>query len=276
MFVSFRSVGIENKNVPTLARCIEKATSAGFQGLYCDYHPKILDAMDRTREEIRRKDFGIYPVVPNVTEYVRDISHGFMYTGLKRLRRLSPTYLLRIVARAIAHPGGVLSRDLRVLFPLMLEMELARFASYRPRFVFLHAQMTDLLLATRARELFAVYSQIVRSQYDAEPALETNNYYALANALVDWGLKFGVLAAPLNPKGYRMKPSKMDYEQLLAASETAFFARDITAGGSIPASLAIEYVKQKYVDGIILEGVKEDTVSEYADALGYGVPRKNT
>jgi len=256
ILIAFRPFDGEH-NTENILRLLENASSLGAKGFYCDYHLDLLDAIDLFCQKHHPSAGWVIPIVPNIPEYVRDISSGTVYAGWKRFRRLSFAYKARVFARALFHPRSVLQKDFRVLFPIMLEMELARFAPHRPNLVFLHAQMTDLFLATGARGLFEIFSKVVRSEFGAEPALETNNFHALTKALALWKLPIAAIAAPLNAKGFSMRPSKAACEEAIDHCEMPIYARDITAGRTLDHREAFEYASLHGAKVVILEVTSE-------------------
>src|SRR5262245_54800829 len=96
----------------------------------------------------RRQRWDIWALVPHVAGYVREATdYGLAGAGWRRLRRMSPLARVRLCWQGLRNFRGVLRRDFPTLLDLLLELEMANFRRARPPVVFLHAQVTDLLLA---------------------------------------------------------------------------------------------------------------------------------
>ena len=174
---------------------LRSGLEAGTRAVMGVYRPQFLAALAELRQEF---DFQVYPVVPNAPAYVRDLADlGMMGAALKRLRRLPPAGWLRLGAFGLRNVRGVLAQDFAAMLGVMIQMELPLFSPFRPGVVFLHAQMTDLLLACDNPAGLRAFAGLVR-RYGAEPGLATRNFGVLLPRLEDWSLDVAVLDARSN------------------------------------------------------------------------------
>ena len=81
-----------------------------------------------------------------------------------------------------------LRRDFPTLLSLLLELEMANFRKARPHTVFLHPQMTDLLLAMDNGRALRNAIEKLRGGFGSEVGLATYNLGVLYPKLQAWGL----------------------------------------------------------------------------------------
>lgn len=225
-----------------VAGLLSAAAEAGAGAVLCSYQDTLLAALGATDSRLE-----LYPLVLNAAQYARDLSNGGTVgaAGI-RLGRAGLSTLPRLAWRGFANLKGILSRDFLSFLPPLLEMELGAFARFRPAYVFLHAQMTDLALATSNRPLFQLFADFV-AQSGAQPGVQTHNLGLLAKRLQEWEIGIQAVVAPFNGKGYRMHPSRQVCEQLLGEGRTQLIAADITAGRSMPLAQSVDYLRGKGV-----------------------------
>ncbi len=229
---------------------LRRGLRTGADAVMGTYRPELLGALRQLRREF---DFEVYPVVPNAPAYVRDLADlGMMGAALKRLRRLPPAGWLRLAAYGLRNVRGLLAQDFAGMLGVMVLMELPIFSPFQPRVIFLHAQMTDLMLACGNAAGFRAFADLVRD-YGAEPGLETRNFGHLVAKLGEWMVDVPVIAAPFNLRGYGMRPSQAACEALLDQERTTVAAKDVLASGAVTGSEAAEYVRMHSLSSMVLE-----------------------
>jgi hypothetical protein len=208
----------------------------------------------------------VYPVIPNVLGYVRDAAdHGLVGAGIKHARNVRIADLLGIGVRGLARIRGVLARDFTAVLPLLIEVEMAAFRAFRPPLVFLHSQVTDLALAFGNREVLRIFADVVRRRFDAVPGVSTNNYALLVQRAAEWELPLPVVAAPFNPQGFLMKPTRPACEALVARAEHQLIADRIALD---PASLAASfaYLHSLGIPSALVDAHEIDTVRQAVES----------
>jgi hypothetical protein len=186
---------------------------------------------DALRLNGRRQQWDICALVPHVAGYVREATdYGMFGAGWRRLRRTSPFSWGRLCIQGLRHISGVLRHDFPTLLTLLLEMEMASFRRVCPPVVFLHPQITDLLLAMDHGLALERAVQRIRRGFRAEPGLATNNLGTLLPRLRKWGFEVPYLLAPMHPRGFGMRPCRQECEEnlrtfpgkIVATSDTGF------------------------------------------------------
>jgi hypothetical protein len=166
---------------------LDQAKSGARGAILSDGSPWVWDALKQNK---RWKEWDVCALVPNVAVYVREATdYGMFGAGWRRLRRMSPLSWVRLGIRGMFNVRGVLRRDFPTLLTLLLELEMANFRGYRPKVVFLHPQITDLLLAMDHGKALEKAIRRIRRGFGAEPGLATNNLGTLLPRLKAWGLE---------------------------------------------------------------------------------------
>jgi hypothetical protein len=164
----------------------------------------------------RQQNWDIWALVPHVAGYVREATdYGMFGAGWRRLRRMNVTSWGRLCIKGLHNFGGVLRRDFPTLLTLLLEMEMGSFRHVDPPVVFLHAQITDLLLAMDHGAALQRAIERIRRGFRALPGLATNNLGTLLPRLRSWGLEVPYVLTPVHPRGYGMRPSRQMCEENL-------------------------------------------------------------
>ena len=191
----------------------------------------LLRALDLARE---RSDFQVYPIIPNVIGYVRDATdHGMVGAGIKHVRRLGVGDLLAVGLRGVANLRGVLTRDFPAMLSVLIEVEMAAFKKFRPPLVLLHGQLADIALALGNKQAFALFADVIRRRFGAEPGVVTNNLATMLQALTDWNVDIRVVVAPFNSRGFLMKPTRQACEALARTTDRYLIADRIATGGPL-------------------------------------------
>ena len=236
-----------------------KAGAAAVMGVY---RPELIAALRKLRREF---DFDVYPVVPDAPTYVRDLADlGLIGAALKRLRRLAPGGWVKLASYGVKNVFGVLASDFGTMLGVTVQMELPAFAPFRPPVVFLHHQMTDLLLACRNTAGYRAFAALAR-QAGAEPGLETRNFGHLLPLLRQAGADVTCVAAPFNPLGYRMRPSASACEALLADRTVRVLAEDPSAQRSVDTEKARAYVQARCLEAVV---VHDDVAAKWIGVQG--------
>lgn len=223
---------------------------------------------------ISNAPLNVYSIVPNAAQYMRDINkYGMIGMGIRRVLKLGLVNLIKIGLIGMKNAKGVLKKNFKTILSLMLHIELVEFKKLRPRVIFLHHQMTDMLLANNNRELLSYYADFIREKYNAEPGLYTKNLALLINRLNEWNIDIRAITCAVNPKGFMMKPSKSECEKALQDNiqdkdqRYTIFADDVFAGNTIPKGEAVRYLSKFNINKIVAEIGSKEGIEEVFEAI---------
>jgi hypothetical protein len=192
---------------------------------------------------------GLYPVLPDMSTLLAPMLTGGTVTVLNQVVRDTS-----IFSRAKAAVGAGLSflgSDALGAFHIYLDMELERTMKGAPphstlKAVLLHETFTDTCVAFGLGDLVANYIQRVNSKHKTMAGFVTRNLPQFVRFCSRKGidLKEIVIMTPFNVLGFQMTPSRKECEEtLLALDKSHIILMSIMAGGRIPLSQAIEYLK---------------------------------
>jgi len=207
----------------------------------------------------RHKRWDIWGLIPHVAGYVREATdYGMLGAGWRRLRRIHPLCWAPLCIQGLRNIRDVWRRDFPTLLTLLLEMEMASLRSAEPSLVFLHPQITDLLLAMDHGVALERAIGRLRRGLGARPGLATNNLGTLLPRLRTWGLEVPYLLTAVHPQGYGMRPSKQICEDHLRTVKSQVIA---TLEVGLDTSVAAYWRMQRVASAVY--DVPEPNVPEW-------------
>jgi len=200
----------------------------------------------------KNKELTLLPVIPNAYEYAMEASEkGVLGAVLTKAKGFSMYQKVKLGLRALTKIKSVISKDVLDLLLELIHFELANFEKYNLGGVILHGQLTDLALSSHNPDILMIFQDLVRDSYDVEPMLATHNFGVLLPQLIEWKIKIPVMA-PLNKKGFMMRPSQPECERLVQESGYQIVAKKVLAGGRLTPEEAFLYLKDKKIDSVVL------------------------
>jgi hypothetical protein len=235
----------EDNIVPIL----EAAVNAGVKTFMLSNCGNVMAALQKFP---RNKELTLLPVIPNAYEYAMEASEkGVLGAVLAKARGFSMYQKVKLGLRALTKIKSVISKDILDLLLELIHFELASFEKYKLGGVILHGQLTDLALSSHNPDILTIFQDLVRDSYDVEPMLATHNFGILLPRLMEWKIKIPVMA-PLNKKGFMMRPSQPECERLVQESGYQIIAKKVLAGGRLTPEEAFPYLKDKKIDSVVL------------------------
>ncbi len=220
------------------------------------------------RQSGRKDHWDVWAIVPHVAGYVREVTdYGMFGAGWRRLRRINPLSGGRLFVQGMLNAPGVLRKDFPTLLTLLLELEMANFRKARPAVVFLHPQMTDLLLAMDNGPALKRAIERIQKGFGAEAGLSTYNAGTLLPRLEAWGVNVPYLLTAIHPRGFGMRPDRESCERSFRA-----FKGKILATCETPLDNGIAtYWKERGVAAAVYEAL-EPNITEWRSWLGWRSP----
>lgn len=185
---------------------LESAGRAGFSGLCTLDDIPTMQALQRFLP--RKKEaagFRVLPLAPNMPAFVRDATqHGMAGAGLRKLFRAGPMGMWKAGWAGIFNAPRILKKEFGAFVAVLNQLEMSGFSPFRPQTVYLHHQMTDMMLGFDNRAFFDFYARFARRQWGVEPGLATANFARLAEKLAIWETPIQHFIAPLNRQNWCM------------------------------------------------------------------------
>ena len=192
-------------------------------------------------------------VVPDLPQLAREVGEqGAVRAALARLRRGGVGNSLALAVTVLRHLRDVARQDFRGIVPVMMALDRAGLGVGGLQSVVLAAPLTDLLLAAGHGECLAHVAMFVRRRMRAQSGLETLNLGHLLPRLANWGVTPDFVIGPLNPRGFRMKPSPGAVVAAVRRSSTPVIASEITAGGTVPLAEGLEHARSLGAAGVVV------------------------
>ena len=194
----------------------------------------------------------VVAVLPDLPQLLRDVAErGAPCAAGSRLAAGGLAACWRLARTGLRHLPDIARKDFRGIVPVLIELERARAGQNAPQGVALAAPVTDLLLsAGHADCLGHVVSFLRRSGTRA--GFETQNLGHLLTRLASWGVAPDFVIGPMNPRGFRMKPSASAVLAAVRRAESAVLASEPSAAGTVPLADAVAYVREHGAAGVVI------------------------
>jgi hypothetical protein len=228
---------------------LEASFNLGVKSFMCSNNSNILSALEAFKNST---DLSILAVIPNAYEYARESTEkGVLGTILGKAKEIDLYRKVQMGLRALRKIQGIITKDLITILTNLIDFEMASFHPYKVTGVILHGQVTDLALSSNNREVFDVYQEIIRERYKTQPMLATHNFGTLLPKLMEWQIDMPIMAS-FNKKGFIMKPSQKECEQLLKKTNYYIIAKKVMAGGRLSPEEAFPYLSDKNIGSVVL------------------------
>jgi hypothetical protein len=231
-------------NPDNVAAVLAAAHNVGVKTFTLSNTENVMAALEKFDKS---KELTLLPVIPNVYEYARDASEkGVLGSVLGKAKRIDMYQKIRFGLRALGKIKSVISKDVFDLLVELIDFELAAFRPYRIGGVLLHGQVTDLALSSHNKGILELFLNLIRDEHGLEPMLATHNFGTLLPQLMEWGIRVPVMA-PLNRKGFMMKPNPEVCLKLVEEAGYQIIAKKVLAGGRLTPEEGFGYVADKKI-----------------------------
>lgn len=226
---------------------LEVSFNLGVKTFTCANNDNILTALKNFRHS---QELKLLPVIPNAYDYARESTEkGVLGAVLGKAKRVDIYRKVRMGLRALSKIHGIISKDILTLLTSLMDLEMSTFKGYDIPGVILHGQVTDLALTSNNKDVLNVYQELIRERYHAIPVLATHNFGSLLPKLREWNIKIPIMAS-FNKKGFIMKPSQEECEDLIRDTDYYIIAKKVLAGGRLTPEEAFSYLADKNIGSV--------------------------
>ncbi len=192
----------------------------------------------------------LYPLVPNVNEFVRTAGSTGGLIGLTKdmAKKMSAVMDFQLLGDGIRgaignNPKSILKAYLKYEY-LRLQNTINKGHNLFLASILLHEVVTDMALALDMQWLFKAHIELMK-QLKLQPGFETRNLPRFVKQFNKWQIDFNgvVIEAPFNPLGFQMCPSKIECENAISnAPGSKIIAFSILAAGYVKLPQALDYI----------------------------------
>jgi len=194
----------------------------------------------------------VVAVLPDLTQLLRDVAdRGAPRAAGSRLAAGGFSACWRIARTGLRHLAGLARQDFRAIVPVLIDLERGRAGRATPEGVAVAAPITDLLLAAGYAECLAHLVWFLRRS-GTRAGFETHNLGHLLASLASWDVIPDFVIGPLNPRGFRMKPTPTAVLAAIARTVVPVLASELTAAGTVPLADGVAYARQHGAAGVIV------------------------
>lgn len=200
-----------------------------------------------------RPGVPVVAVLPDMPQLLRDAAQrGALPVALARLAAGGVRAWWRLATTGLRHLRDIADRDFRGMVPVLIELERAGLGAAGLDGVALAAPLTDLLLAAGHGDCLGHVVAFLRQQVGTRAGFETLNLGHLLPRLSAWSVRPDFVIGPLNPRGFRMKPSPAAVLEAVRQSAIPVLASEVCAGGTVPLADGIAHARAHGAAGVVL------------------------
>jgi hypothetical protein len=243
-----RQQAMRFQDVSAIIDVLQIALQAGAGGFMCTTHDKIEKIADDVRANPSKwEGFTFYPGMPYAHKYANAVTELGYFDAARKF--LPSDGLVDTLLRG---SKAVLNKDVEGMMTLLVDAEMKMFRNLHTPVVFLQNVVTDLVQGLGFADAFRVFSDHIKSKYNAEAGFITMNVPKLLPMLKDVGLENPIVCANYNKIGFRMSGGIDGYREILKKYPARMIAMSVLGSGAIKAREAIEWIcEEPHVESIL-------------------------
>ncbi len=228
---------------------LRAAFTLGIKSFMCSNCQNVLAALQKFEHH---QELTLFPVIPNAYEYAREASEkGVLGAVISKDKGFTMYQKFRLGLRALTKIKSVIAGDVLDLLLELIHFEMASFEKFKLGGVILHGQITDLAISSHNANIIDIYQKLIQETYGVQPILATHNFGTVLPQLTEWKIKIPIMA-PLNQKGFMMRPSPKECEDLIRNTDYTIIAKKVLAGGRLSPEEGFAYLTDKKVDSVVV------------------------
>jgi hypothetical protein len=243
-----RAQALQFQDIKEVFKTLDAAYDEGIKTFMCTTHDRVEEICEYVRANpTRYHDYAFYPCMPYAHKYANAATEEGVIGAIKKFAPESGAW-----TAAVRSGVSLAGKDISGITRLLIDSEMKMFKGLRTPVIFLQNVVVDLLLGLGMTESFAVFSDHVRTKYNAEPGFITMNMPLLLNVLDDLKIDNPIVCSNINKLGFRMCGGLEAYEEALRERKFRAIAMSVFASGAIPPGEAISWVcSQPNVEAIV-------------------------
>jgi hypothetical protein len=265
-----RAQAMRFQHLPAVLETLDAAYEEGIRTFVCTTHDRVEEICDHFRaHQNDYPDFVFYPCMPYAHKYANAVTEFGLVEALRK-------FLPESGAVKSMFKGGiaVASKDIEPMMQMFIDSEMKMFAGLSTPVIFLQNVVTDLFLGLGMDEVFWLFAEHVKRQYNAEPGFITMNVPRLLDVLEGQAIENPIVCANINKIGFRMSGGIDLYEKTIRERRFRPIAMSVLASGAIAPREAIEYVcAQPQIESIVFGASSRANIRQtksLIDALSRG------
>lgn len=233
-----RAQAIRFQDIEAVQAVLDDAYDEGITTFMCTTHDRIAQVADHVRahpDRYPRQKF--FPCMPYAHKYANAMTED---GPIGAVRRFLPDE--GFLDAAMRGGKSLARKDIEGVTTLLIDAEMKMFDGLSTPVIFLQNVVVDLLLGMGFLDAFSIFTNHVRSRYQAEPGFITMNTPMLLDALDTLGIENPIVCSNINKIGFRMSGGLAGYTEALQKRPFRAVAMSVFASGAIPPREAIEWI----------------------------------
>ncbi len=229
----------------------------------------LLRSSPRARAILAELPAGVpaVAVLPDMAQLLRDASErGGVRAARERLAGGGLSAWRRVGVTGLRHLRYLAARDFTGIVPVLIELERTGLGAASLQGVALAAPLTDVLLAVGHVDCLTHMLHFVRDQVGTVAGFETLNLGHLLRRLAACGAAPDFVIGPVNPRGFRMKPSGRVVREAVREAPMPVLASEVSAGGTVAPERGAAHARAHGAAAVVL--TLDDLLTDPRRCLG--------
>ncbi|MDC8001203.1 hypothetical protein POV26_09145 [Aequorivita todarodis] len=218
-------------------KTLEYVNDIGIKSFMFTTHNQLEEVFEKMKKNPKFDDFKLYPSMP----YAHKYADALVELGpFEMINKFTPGNKLISGLKGV---GSVLSANPVPIMKLLVDSEMKLLKGMNVQGIFLLNIVTDLILGLEMHDILFEFAQYTEKKYNVKAGFFTMNYVKLHDVLVNkLGLKDPIIVSNINKIGFRMNPSKVEVERILAKKDSYNIAMSFLASGALRPKEAADYI----------------------------------
>jgi len=226
-------------------------------------HSQLEPVLEMIKSNSKFDDFKLYPCMP----YAHKYADAMVELGpFEMINKFTPGNKLVSGLKGI---GSLISSNPNPIMKLLVDSEMKLLKGMNVQGIFLLNIVTDLLLGLEMHDMLYEFSKYAEEKYNVKAGFFTMNQVKLHDVLVNkLGLKDPIIVSNINKIGFRMNPSRVEVENVLAKKDSYNIAMSFLASGALRPKEASDYIESiKSVDSVLFGASSPRHINETKEIL---------
>lgn len=239
-------------------RTLEYVNDIGIKSFMFTTHNQLEPVLEMIKNNSKFDDFKLYPCMP----YAHKYADAMVELGpFEMINKFTPGNKLVSGLKGI---GSLISSNPIPIMKLLVDSEMKLLKGMNVKGIFLLNIATDLLLGLEMHDMLYEFSKYAEEKYNVKAGFFTMNQVKLHDVLVNKiGLKDPIIVSNINKIGFRMNPSQLEVEKVLAKKDSYNIAMSFLASGALRPKEASDYIESiKGVDSVLFGASSSGHIKE--------------
>lgn len=253
-----------------ILKVYDDAIECGVKAIMLNSNQKATEITEYFRNhKDKYGDIAWYPSIPYPHKYADMVNEQGLFPAISSAI-FSNNSAMGVLGMIGKGASMVFTKDAMKMMEMLIDVEYKIFNGLDCKVLFLQNVITDLLLGYNIKEVFEHYCEYIHKKYNILPGFITLNMPYLKSKLEEWGIEDVVICSSINAVGFNMYPSKVKYEEVIAANDPSKYqlmAMNVLVSGSISPKESFDYVNGLNIQSVVFGASSKGHIKSSAESV---------